>query len=384
HSLIRSRPGSALTDFGAASAARLASAAPLVPPDAHAVVDGPGEAARDQARLGLYVHVPFCATRCTYCDFASGKLSLQTVERWKHAILHEAEMRAPVATGRAFTSVFFGGGSPSAVPPDTAVQVMAALRRAFAIAPDAEITLEANPESVDDRRLEAWRTMGVNRLSFGAQSFEPGELEALGRVHDVEAPARAIARARRHGFQRLSLDLMFGFPGHNEAAWRRTVETALDLGVEHLSAYAFIPEGGTPLGNAVLRDEAHEMADDAEADLYAVLEASAARAGFGPYETSNFCRPGAEARHNLTYWLRRPYLALGPSAHGMIAGERYANHYHLERWASALERDERPETSREAETADAIAQEILLLGLRLARGIEARDHDEAAWSAFQH
>ena len=345
--------------------------------------DGPCEAARDEARLALYVHVPFCAARCTYCDFASGRLTPAAVERWKLAIEREAAMRAPLAGGAVFTSVFFGGGTPSAVPPRVAREVMAALRAWFAIAASAEITLEANPESVDDRRLEAWRAMGVNRLSLGAQSFEPGELGALGRVHDAGAPARAVSRARSHGFERLSLDLMFGFPGHSAASWRRSLETALALGIEHLSAYAFIAEGGTPLGNAVLRAEAHELDDDAEAELYGTLETVCAAAGLGPYETSNFSRPGAEARHNLTYWLRRPYVALGPSAHGLIGGERYANLYGFERWAALVERGERPEASRERETEEAVAQEILLLGLRLARGIEARDHGPAAWSAFQ-
>lgn len=348
-----------------------------------AVPDGPGEAARGEARAGLYVHVPFCATHCNYCDFASGKLSSGAVARWQRALTLESERRAPAARGMAFTSVFFGGGTPSAVPPRVATEVMAALRNAFTIHPRAEITLEANPESVDDRRLEAWRAMGVNRLSFGAQSFESGELEALGRIHDAGAPARAVERARAHGFERLSLDLMFGFPGHSLAAWKRSLERALALGIEHLSAYAFIPEGGTPLGNAVLRGEAHDLGADAEADLYAALEAWAAAAGFAPYETSNFCRPGAEARHNLTYWLRRPGLALGPSAHGLIAGERYANHYGFERWAAALERGVLPEASREPETPESAAQETLFLGLRLAGGIHAADHGPAAWSAFE-
>jgi oxygen-independent coproporphyrinogen-3 oxidase len=379
HSLIRSLPGRAGPEgHGLRRGRRGEDAAP----DA-AVPDGPSDAARDEARLGLYVHVPFCATRCTYCDFASGKLSPVSIERWQQGMVREAGMRAPLAAGRTFTSVFFGGGTPSALPPAVALEVMAALRGCFTIAPSAEVTLEANPESVDDRRLEAWRAMGVNRLSFGAQSFDAGELQGLGRVHDAGAPARAVERARGHGFERLSIDLMFGFPGHGEASWVRSIESALALGVEHLSAYAFIPEGGTPLGNAVLREEAHELADDSEADLYALLEARVAAAGFAPYETSNFCRPGAEARHNLTYWLRRPYVALGPSAHGSIGGERYANHYALERWATALERGERPEASRETESPEAVAQEILLLGLRLARGIEAGDHDPAVWSAFR-
>lgn len=360
----------------------MAAVGTTVPADSLTLA-GPGASARAASRFGLYVHVPFCAAHCTYCDFASGRLVPAAVERWTRAVAREAERRAPDAPGCAFTSVFFGGGTPSAIPPAAAAEVMSVLRGAFAIDPAAEITLEANPESVDDRRLAAWRAMGVNRLSFGAQSFDPDELVALGRVHDPGAPERAVALARAHGFKRLSLDLMFGFPGHGIESWRRTLERALALGLEHLSAYAFIPEGGTPLGNAVVRGEAGELDPDAEADLYAALERAAAAAGLAPYETSNFCRPDAEARHNLTYWLRRPYLALGPSAHGLIGGERYANHYGFERWAADVERGDLPEASREAEKPAQVAQEILFLGLRLAGGLDRRDYEGESWAGFE-
>jgi len=341
-------------------------------------LEGPCAEARDAARVGLYVHVPFCAVRCTYCDFSSGALSAQAVERYLLALEREIARRAPAADGVAFTSVFFGGGTPSALSARHFARVWRALRARLTIAPDAEITLEANPESVRPALLDAWAAAGVNRLSMGAQSFDPEELARLGRIHDAERPAAAFAMARAHGFRRLSLDLMFGFPDHTPGRFAATLDRALALDPEHLSAYCFIPEAGTPLGDAVLRGAARLPGAEAQADLYATLIERLAGAGYGIYETSNFCRPGAEARHNLVYWLRRDYLGLGPSAHGLWRGERYGNHYGADRWAAALEADGACDTV-EPETERSRADEIVMLGLRFATGLDARDHTPTRW-----
>lgn len=335
---------------------------------------GPDARVRAEAGPGLYVHVPFCAARCDYCDFASGALSSAAVERYLAALEREAARRAPDARGTTFRSVFFGGGTPSALATRHFLRVWGALRGAFAIAPDAEVTLEVNPESAKDERLAAWRAAGVNRVSFGVQSFHDDELAGLGRLHDARQAEEAFRRARAHGFPRVSLDLMFGFPGHRAARWAGTLDRALALEPAHLSAYAFIVEAGTPLGNAVLRGETAEMDGDDEAALYESLVARAAAAGLAGYETSNFAKPGEESRHNLAYWLRRPYLALGPSAHGLFAGERYANHWSLERWAEALERGLAPESEREREDADSRARESMLLALRLGTGLRFADY----------
>jgi oxygen-independent coproporphyrinogen-3 oxidase len=352
--------------------------APAAARDRTASVEGPGASARAEARLGLYVHVPFCAVRCTYCDFSSGRLSAIAVERYLAAMEREAARRAPQAEGMAFTSVFFGGGTPSALSARHFARLWGALRSHLAIAPGAEITLEANPESVRPALLEAWAAAGVNRLSMGAQSFDPQELSRLGRIHDTARPGAAFALARAHGFRRLSLDLMFGFPGHTPASFAATLEQALALAPEHLSAYCFIPEAGTPLGDAVLRGAAGLPGPGEQADLYTSLCEKLAGAGFGIYETSNFCRPGAEARHNLVYWLRRDYLGLGPSAHGLWRGVRYGNHYGMERWAASLEADRACDTL-EAESAPSRADEIVMLGLRLATGLVATDYPPACW-----
>jgi oxygen-independent coproporphyrinogen III oxidase len=326
------------------------------------------------------VHVPFCAVRCTYCDFSTGSLSEAGVERWLVALGREIERRAPAAAGMRFHSVFFGGGTPSTLTPAQFGRMWRALRSGFEVDAGAEVTLEANPESAREDRFEAWSAAGVNRLSFGAQSFDAGELRTLGRVHDADRPAEAMRLARAHGFRRLSLDLMFGFPGHTARTWEHTLEAVLELDPEHVSAYCFIPEAGTPLGDAIATGGA-ALPDDAEqADRYARIEERLGGAGFACYETSNFCRPGAEARHNLVYWLRRPYLGLGPSAHGHLGGRRYGNHYDRGAWALALERGELPEAESEVETEESRAREIVMLGLRLACGLHAEDYPAADWA----
>ncbi len=345
--------------------------------------EGPTPAARRAARAGLYVHVPFCAARCSYCDFASGLARAPAIQRWLSGIEREAALRAPQAAAIQFSSVFLGGGTPSTLEPSHLRRLLRALRGAFALHAAAEITLEANPESVEPRRLAAWREVGVNRLSLGAQSFHAAELARLGRIHPPGRPARALALARREGFARLSLDLIYGFPGQTLARWDATVARALELETEHLSAYAFVPEPRTPLGNAVLSGRLSVPADEVQAEAYARFVERAARAGLGSYETSNVCRPGAEARHNLVYWLCRPYVGLGPSAHGFVSGERYANHREPARWARALARGAAPEAEREGEDAAARAREVLLLGLRLTSGVRAADYPADLWEAVR-
>jgi oxygen-independent coproporphyrinogen-3 oxidase len=343
------------------------------------VPEGPGPDAREAARNGLYVHVPFCAARCAYCDFASGPFTAPGAERWLAGIEREAEGRAPSAAGRVFRTVFLGGGTPSILAPAQVRRLFRALRRSFDLAAHAEVTLEANPESVTPERLEAWREVGVNRLSLGAQSFHADELAMLGRIHPASRPGEACALARARGFSRLSLDLIYGFPGHKRERWRLTLERALELEPEHLSAYAFGAEAGTPLGDAVLAGRAPLPPDEELAEAYEVLLERAARAGLGSYETSNLCRPGAEARHNLVYWLRRPYVGLGPAAHGLMGGERYGNRRELADWAQALEEGADPAAEHETESAAARAREVLLLGLRLTTGVRAADYEPATW-----
>ena len=345
--------------------------------------DGPSIGARDAARTGLYVHVPFCAVRCTYCHFATAVFEHGLLDRWLAAIEREAALRAPAAGGTAFTSVFFGGGTPSSISARHFTRMWAALRQNFAIAPGAEISLEANPESVRPALLDAWAAAGVNRLSLGAQSFEPESLRVLGRVHDEHRPGEALALARRHGFGRLSLDLMYGWPGHTLEAFERSLDHALALGVEHLSAYAFIPDRGNPLGDAVLDGRERVVDDETQARMYETFLARAAAAGLHPYETSNVSRPGAEARHNLVYWLRREYLGLGPSAHSLWAGERWENVRDTAPWAAVLEGGSLPDVARERESTASVAEEVVMLALRLATGLRPKDYTPLTWAAVE-
>lgn len=333
--------------------------------------------------MGLYVHVPFCAVRCGYCHFSTGPLSAASVERWFRALELECALRAPAAASARFSSVFFGGGTPSQLSSRHFAKLTALLRSHFSLAPDAEVTLEANPESVRPALLDAWLAGGVNRLSMGAQSFEPEELRQLDRIHGAARPGEALALARAHGFKRLSLDLMFAYPGHRLEAFERSLEHALSLGPEHLSAYAYIPEEGTPMGDAVHRGEQQVADDETQAAMYSHLIERTRREGWIHYETSNVCTPGAEARHNLTYWLRRDYVGLGPSAHGLWQGERYGNAYALAHWASRLESGESPESERERGTDVSVAEEIVMLGLRLGSGIRAADHAPANWALVE-
>lgn len=341
--------------------------------------DGPSAVARASAGAGLYVHVPFCAVPCTYCDFSKGTLSAAKLERWFRALEREAQSRSRQAGGVAFASVFFGGGTPSAMSSRHFRRLWAIVVGAFTIASGAEVTLEANPETVKPSLLDTWASCGVNRLSLGAQTFEADELTRLGRIHGVSRAAEAVALAHAHGFSRVSVDLMFGYPGHDASRFQRTLDRALALGTEHLSAYCFIPEPGTALGDAALSGRSPLPEPDAQARLYEQLETACRDAGLAPYETSNFSRPGAEARHNLTYWLRRDYVGLGPSAHGLWNGVRWGNVHEAAAWAAAIEAGESGEAERERETPETIADEIVMLGLRLASGLDAVDHPPGHW-----
>ncbi len=339
---------------------------------------GPGARARDEARTALYVHVPFCAVPCPYCHFSKDALSRAAVERYLAGMECEAARRAPLAQDTAFTSVFFGGGTPSALAPWAFARLWDTITRHFAIAKGAEITLEANPETVKSGLLDAWAAAGVNRLSMGVQSFVPEELARLGRIHDEHRPAEAFALARAHGFQRLSLDLMFGYPGHTLEHWHHTVAVARTLAPEHVSAYGFIPEAGTPLGDAIARGETSVVSPELEAAMHAHVDEALRADGLALYETSNWSRPQAESRHNLTYWLRRDHLAIGPSAHGLWRGVRRANAYATHDWATRLERGEDPAVDVEQETPASRADETVMLALRLGSGLVLADLEPVA------
>ncbi|MFW6070032.1 MAG: radical SAM family heme chaperone HemW [bacterium] len=277
--------------------------------------------------LGLYLHIPFCRHRCAYCDFNTytGLSDLQSV--YARALAQEASQvaRAAAETGRALSanSVFFGGGTPSLMDPDDLGEIMRSIRRAFDLAPDAEITMEANPGTVDRAYLQAVRELGVNRLSYGMQSANAGELSLLEREHTLETVVDAVRLSRAAGFDNLSLDLIYGLPDQSLQSWERSLRAALDLDTEHLSLYCLTIEPGTPM-HRWLHNGAIEPPDpDLAAEQYELACRLLEADGWSHYEISNWARPGHECRHNLTYWRNGEYLGLGAGAHGHAAGTRY-------------------------------------------------------------
>ena len=271
------------------------------------------------------MHVPFCTVKCSYCDFNSyaGIDDLQDV--WLDAALAELALWAPQLAEREFSTVFIGGGTPSLLSGDAIRRLLDAVRSQLRLAPDAEITLEANPESVRPDRLAAYRDAGVNRISMGVQSLDAAELVFLDRIHGADRAAQAFREIREAGFDNLNLDLIYGLPGQTLQTWQSTVEQVLswDGGPDHLSCYALTVEEGTPLAARVAAGRVLEADPDFVAELADWTAARLAQAGFRRYETSNYARRGLQCRHNLIYWRNQEYLALGPGAHGYVDGVRY-------------------------------------------------------------
>jgi oxygen-independent coproporphyrinogen-3 oxidase len=283
------------------------------------------------------------------------------------------EVAAADASLPAATSVFFGGGTPSLLPAELLVSVLSAVRRSA----DAEVTVECNPETVSAGLLAAYRAAGVNRLSFGAQSFVPHVLASLGRVHDVDSVARAVALARDAGFENFNLDLIFGAAGESLADWRRSLDAALALDPPHLSAYALTVEPGTPLA----RDSCRHPDGDDQADKYVVADSVLSAAGLEWYEISNWSRPGFECRHNLLYWQQGDYRGIGCAAHSHVEGRRWWNVRTPERYIAAVSDGRSPEAASECLDAPAREVERLQLALRTRSGVPAAALDVDALPA---
>jgi oxygen-independent coproporphyrinogen-3 oxidase len=326
------------------------------------------------AAFGLYVHWPFCQSKCPYCDFNSHvRRDGIDEERFAHAIAREIETTAARAPGRTVTTVFFGGGTPSLMRPQTVAAILDAAANHWTIAPDAEITLEANPNSADAARFRGYRDAGVNRLSLGVQSFDDAALKLLGRIHGADEARKAIALAHA-SFERVSFDLIYARPGQTIDAWRRELREALDLAGDHLSLYQLTVEPQTPFA-ALYEVGRLLMPDDASArDLYDLTAGICGEAGLPAYEISNHARPGGECRHNLVYWRGQDYAGVGPGAHGrlMIAGSRHATatEKRPETWLMRVEALGHGLVADDILNRDEQGDEFLLMGLRLAEGID--------------
>jgi oxygen-independent coproporphyrinogen-3 oxidase len=325
----------------------------------------------DATTAGIYVHVPFCLTRCGYCDFNAYAGLDHLAPRYVRALLAEAELAAPAWAEESFVSVFLGGGTPTTLAPADLKAVLTQLRSSFAVTDDAEVTAEANPDTVDRSKLEALRAAGVDRLSMGAQSFDPAVLLALERVHQPSSVRRAFADARAAGFDNVNLDLIYGADGEGLDSWERTLQEALALAPEHVSAYALTIEPATVLGRKVATGQVPTPDPDLQADMFAAACDVLGSAGYRHYEVSNWAKPGYECRHNLGYWERRPYLGLGAGAHSYRDERRWWNVRPPEEYLERVEAGELPVGGDEhLDPPDAYLEEVFLR-LRILEGIPA-------------
>lgn len=319
--------------------------------------------------LALYVHWPFCRAKCPYCDFNSHVRAAVDDKAWQQALLADLEHEARRAPGRRVGSIFFGGGTPSLMPPALVAALVERIERLFGLAPGVEITLEANPSSVEAAKFAALAAAGVNRVSLGVQALDDGALKMLGRLHSAVEAMRAVAIAQRH-FARVSTDLIYARPGQEPEDWRNELERMLALGAEHLSLYQLTIEPGTRFATDVRLGALLPLDDDRAAELFTLTRDQAAAAGLPAYEISNHARPGCESRHNLAYWRYGDYLGIGPGAHGRVAGVATVRHRKPENYLAAIARqghglaEERVLPPREQ------AAEALLMGLRLSEGID--------------
>jgi oxygen-independent coproporphyrinogen-3 oxidase len=357
-------------------------------------------------RLPVYIHVPFCRSKCPYCAFVSTPIAGEPGLPYMAALLAEASARLAalgvlggsgdlgdlgalgvlggsndLAAKVVIPSVYFGGGTPSLLSPDQVSHILAAISQRASLAPGAEITLEANPGTIDRERAEGYRQAGVTRISIGCQSFDDGLLAKLGRIHSGREGVRAYGDVRAAGFDNVSLDLMFGVPGQTLAAWRWTLRQALDLAPEHISLYCLTIEPGTLFaqrddqGN-LFPSQSRDQREDREADMFELAMDLLPAAGYEHYEIANFALPGRRCAHNLAYWRNEPYIGLGPAAHSYLPtatpplGERSANVSDIEGYVALARRRGVVTASRERLSAAKSVGESVMLGLRLIEGVD--------------
>lgn len=332
----------------------------------------------EKPALGLYIHIPFCKAKCAYCDFYSLAHSEEKMDAYTAALLRHLEEVAPRAAGMQVDTVYFGGGTPSYLGPARLIRILQTVQRRYDVTRDAEITLEANPDSAGDwRALRKLRRAGFNRLSLGVQSTDDELLRRIGRVHTYEQVQQAVTAARKAKLTNLSLDLIYGLPGQTMEDWQRTLADAVALGPEHLSCYGLKLEEGTPLWQQ--RQALTLPDDDAQAEMYLYTVAALSEAGYGQYEISNFARAGRESRHNLKYWRMQEYAGFGPGAHSDFGGVRYGYVRDLDAYIAGRL------VLAEAETDGTLARdfEYVMLSLRTAEGIDRRTFENRYRQRFE-
>ena len=327
-------------------------------------------------RAGIYIHVPFCRSRCSYCDFATGAFEAALAERYVEALAREVEAFELEGSCSEVDTIYFGGGTPSLLTPAQVSRVLEAVRRRFRVDARAEVTLEMNPGTVARPQLAALREAGVNRASFGAQTFDDRELRRLGRTHTADDARRTLEDLRANGFDDISFDLIAGLPRQTLRAWERNLEEALALGPEHLSLYLLEVHEGTPLAEQIRQGRYRTPDPDLAAEMYRLMVERTRAAGYEQYEISNFCLPGREARHNLKYWTGAPFYGFGCSAHSFDGRRRrWSNERDPRLYVGLVEEKGAAVVAREELDERGAGAEALFLGLRLlGRGVDLAAH----------
>jgi len=333
--------------------------------------------------MSIYVHVPFCASRCGYCDFNT-YTATELGDSVSRATFHEVlagEVRVAARTldHREVSTVFFGGGTPTLLGASALAEILTTIREGFTLAPDAEVTTEANPDSVDEAALAALRESGFTRISFGMQSSASHVLRVLDRTHTAGRSLAMARAARAAGFGHVNLDLIYATPGESDDDLRRTLDDVIEADVDHVSAYSLIVEEGTPLARRIGRGELPMPDDDIAASRYEIIDDALAGAGLDWYEVSNWSRPGGECRHNIAYWRSDDWWGIGPGAHSHVAGVRWWNAKHPRTYADALASGASPEGGREVLTEKDKSVERVMLALRMRDGLDSREVSDEGW-----
>jgi oxygen-independent coproporphyrinogen-3 oxidase len=325
---------------------------------------------------GLYVHIPFCSSRCSYCDFATGLYQSELAERYVRGLIKE--IRTSQYAGENVDTIYFGGGTPSLLAPAQLERILAALYDRFSVDTGSEITLEINPGSATPEKLRAFRSLGVNRASFGAQTFDDAELAKLGRSHNSADALRTFADLCDAGFANVSFDLIAGLPGQTLAGWQRNIRQALDLAPEHLSFYLLEVHSATPLAEHIRRGIQPQPDEDLAGVMYEWMLEQAAAAGYEHYEISNLCRPGFHSRHNVKYWTAAPYYGFGCSAHSYDGNtRRWSNHRDVLKYVESVESGASPVVEEQQLSATDVRAEAVFLGLRMMQGVDLRRYRES-------
>jgi oxygen-independent coproporphyrinogen-3 oxidase len=334
---------------------------------------------------GIYLHLPFCLQKCNYCDFYSIVATPLQISGYCEALLREIQIRAaqPAWQRLLYETIYLGGGTPSLLTPAQVEQLLKTLRQAFQFAPEPEITLEVNPETVDQGKLTAFQASGVNRVNIGIQSFHPRELQRLERIHSAVQARKSLIAARDAGFQNIGLDLIFAIPNQTLAGWQENLTQALDFSPQHLATYSLTFEPGTPLTRALTAGQVHRCPEARERKLYLATIARLTGAGYEHYEISNFARPGYRSRHNQIYWREEPYLGLGAAAHSFSPPQRTWNVASVTEYQQTLSAGQLPPAASEILNREQQMLEWIMLGLRRKEGLNLKKFEGKFQVPFQ-